>query len=221
MKYWLLLSLCIASLHAEPVDDLKKSVSDTIPRLHGWCSQEKALQFIDLVLEVRPEVCVEIGVFGGRSLFPVASALKFLEHGIVIGIDPWSKEEILAFFDPAKDMDHIAWWSKINLESVYYSCLSMLSEHQLEDYCITLRTTSELASYVIGEIDILYIDGNHHEKISSKDVELSLPKVRPGGYIWLNDCLWSDLQPAVDLLFEACDFVKLIESGNCVLFRKR
>lgn len=221
MKKWILLFFCINFLSADPVDDLKRGVSDALQNMYGWCSKEKAAQFIDLVLEVKPDTCVEIGVFGGRSLFPVASALKFLDHGIIIGIDPWNKEEILPYFDPVKDKAHIEWWSKVNLDHVYYTYLNMLSQFQLEDYVITLKTTSSLASYAIGSIDILYIDGNHNERISTEDVQCYLPKVRSGGYIWLNDSLWSDLQPSVDLLFEKCDFIKLIDGGNCILFRKK
>lgn len=221
MKKWILFLLFCSCLYGDSVENLKKRVSEALPNFHGWCTKEKAISFIDLVLEVKPEVCVEIGVFGGRSLFPVASALKFLGNGIVVGIDPWSKDEVIPYFDQVKDQAHVIWWSKINFEQIYYSCLNMLSQHQLEDYVVILRTTSELASYAIGSIDILYIDGNHNETISNRDVQLYLPKVRSGGYIWLNDSLWRDLQSSVDLLFESCDFVKLIDGGNCILFKKR
>lgn len=219
-RYFFFLMFC-SLLHADSEELLKKRVVDALPNFYGWCTKEKALSFIDLVLEVKPQVCVEIGVFGGRSLFPVASALKFLGSGVVIGIDPWSKDEIIPYFDPVNDQAHVIWWSKINLDQIYYSYLNMLSLHQLEDYVITLRTTSELASYAIGQVDILYIDGNHNEAISNQDVQLYLPKVRSGGYIWLNDSLWRDLQSSIDLLFDGCDFCKLIDGGNSILFRKR
>lgn len=220
MKNFLFFLLFCSLLYSSPVDDLKKNVSDALPSLHGWCTKEKAFHFIDLILEVKPELCVEIGVFGGRSLFPVASALKFLNRGMVIGIDPWSKEEIIPYFDPVKDLAHINWWNKINMDQIYYGCLSMLSQHKLEDYTMILRTTSEMAAPAIGSIDILYMDGNHTEAASIQDVKLYLPKVRSGGYIWLNDSLWSSLQSAIDLLFESCEFVRLIDGGNCILFRK-
>ena len=85
----------IGSLHADSeIDELKKQVCLVLPSLEGWCSREKALNFIDLVLEVKPQVCVEIGVFGGSSLFPVASALKHRGEGIVIGIDPWDNSSV-------------------------------------------------------------------------------------------------------------------------------
>lgn len=222
MRNLVLFFFCMTALFAEPADDLKKSVCDAIPNMYGWCSKEKAVQFIDLILQVKPEVCVEIGVFGGRSLFPVASALKFLDQGgIVIGIDPWDKNEIIRYFDPDKDKAHLDWWSKVNMDQIYYSYLNTLSQYQLEDFVVTLRTTSELACPAIGMIDILYIDGSHNEANSVKDVQMYLPKVRSGGYIWLNDSLWTDIQASVDILFEECEFVKLIDGGNCILFKKK
>jgi len=97
----------------------------------------------------------------------------------------------------------------------------MISHHGFEEYCLVLRSTSEQAVAAIGDIDILYLDGCHDEAVAAQDVKLYLPKVRPGGYIWINDSLWAALQPAIDLLLESCDFVKLIDGGNCILFRKR
>lgn len=220
--------LCLAllfsftTLQAESsVDALKQRVLNVLPYLEGWCSREKALNFIDLVLEVQPDLCVEVGVFGGSSLFPVASALKFLGEGMIIGIDPWDRMECLRYCDPAKDRAHMDWWGKINLTYVYYSYLNMLRRYELEEQVSTLKVTSEKAAPEVGEIDILYLDGNHSEYATVLDVKLYLPKVRSGGYIWLNDTLWDSIQPAVDLLLESCDAIKLIDSGNCILFRKR
>ena len=227
MKKYIAFFLCsLTFLYTDPTtspptETLKEEVCRIIPSFYGWCTQEKARSFIDLVLQVKPEICVEIGVFGGQSLFPVASALKFLGQGLVIGIDPWNTHECIRYFDPIRDQAHINWWSKVNMEQIYYSYLGMLSHYELDEYCITLRSTSADAAPAIGTIDILYIDGNHSEAMSTQDVKLYLPKVRSGGYIWLNDSLWNDIQPSIDLLFEECDFVKLIDNGNCILFRKR
>lgn len=222
------LSLFIPFINAETstesvqeVNELKTRVCKQLPSLYGWCTAEKAHHFIDLVLDVKPHVCVEIGVFGGSSLFPVASALKFLGQGVVIGIDPWDKLECIQYFDPIEDQAHLEWWGKVNLDHIYISYLNMLKRFQLLDYCITLKMTSAQAAAEIDAIDILYIDGNHSEINSTQDVSLYLPKVRKGGYIWLDDSLLSDTQKAIDLLLEECAVVKLIDNGNCLLFRKR
>jgi hypothetical protein len=203
------------------VEELKEHVCDVLPTLYGWCSKEKALNFIDLVLEVQPKTCVEIGVFGGSSILPVASALKFLSQGVIIGIDPWDKLECIKYFDPIEDKAHLDWWGKVNLDHIYISYLNMLKRYKLLDYCITMKTTSEKAISEIDSIDILYIDGNHSEIVSTHDVRLYFPKVVSGGYIWLDDSLWPGTQQAKDLLLESCEVIKLIDNGNCILFKKR
>lgn len=203
------------------VEELKQRVCSILPTLQGWCTKEKALNFIDLVLEAKPKICVEIGVFGGSSVFPVASALKFLGSGVIIGIDPWDKLECIKYFDPVEDKIHLDWWGKVNLDHVYITYLNMLKRFQLLDYTVTLKMTSEQAAQEIDEIDILYIDGNHSEITSTQDVRLYLPKVKSGGYIWLDDSLLLDTQQAMDLLLEYCDVVKLIDHGNCILLKKR
>lgn len=206
----------------EHVVALKNHVCAHLPYLHGWCSKEKALNFIDLVLQVKPQVCVEIGAFGGSSILPVAYALKLLNKGIVIGIDPWDKMEILKYFGPDENQQNVEYWEKhLDLNNVYNHYLHMIVYHGLENYWKTLRMTSEKAASQIGTIDILHIDGSHAESVALQDVELYLPKVRMGGYIWLNDSTWPCMQPAIELLQEHCDVVRLIDNGNCILFKKR
>jgi hypothetical protein len=97
----------------------------------------------------------------------------------------------------------------------------MLAKYDLEEYVITLKETAERAAPLVDEIDVLYIDGNHTESLSALDVSLYLPKVKSGGYIWFNDSLWGERQLAIDLLLDACDAIKIIDNGNCILFKKR
>lgn len=220
----LLLIFTAALLNADVSKEqkLKDQVLNALPSVEGWCSKEKALNFIDLVLETKPDVCVEIGVYGGSSLFPVASTLKHLEHGIIIAIDPWDKIECIKYFDPVEDKVNLNWWGKLNLDYIYNLYLKMLKRYDLNEYCITIRAPSEEAVNEIDEpIDILHIDGNFSKEGTSQDVILYLPKVRSGGYIWINDALSTKRQEAVDMLNDACDVVKLIENGNCILFKKR
>ncbi len=205
------------------VDDLKRQVCYFLPSLHGWCTEEKASNFIDLVLEVKPKVCAEVGVYGGSSLFPVAMALKFLTSGVVIGIDAWDRLECIKYFDAIHDMVNLSWWGTVNLYHVYNCYLNMIKTHMLDTYCITKKMHSFKAAMELDNmsIDILHLDGNRAETISAKEVELYLPKVVSGGYIWLTDSLCGEKQLAVDLLMEACDVIKTIDNGNCILFKKR
>ncbi|HSX11231.1 MAG TPA: class I SAM-dependent methyltransferase [Chlamydiales bacterium] len=221
MKYCAILLGSFSLLCGDQVEELKEDVCDILPDVDGWCSEEKALNFIDLVLEVKPNLCVEIGVFAGASLIPVASALKYLGHGMIIAIDPWDKVECIRYLDPDKDRKDLQWWGDIRIDHIYFAYLNNLRRYELDKVCLTLRATSEKVAPLIGAIDILYIDGNHYEDIVKRDVELYGSKVRPGGYIWLNDAKWPGMKAAVELLEQSCDVVKSIENGSCVLFQKR
>lgn len=219
----ILICLCaFYFVHADSdVENLKQHVLAHLPHLEGWCTRDKALNFIDLALTEKPEIWVEIGAFGGSSVFPVASTFKFLGKGIIIAIDPWDKIECIKYYDPVQDKADLKWWGNLNLNQIYSSFLNMLKTHALESYCHTIRANSENAIKEIGTIDVLHIDGNHSEIVSTLDVQLYLPKVRPGGFIWMTDSSWEQRQEAVDLLVESCDVIKVIDNGNCVLFKKR
>ena len=221
MKKILLLVSLFSQLCSGPIEDLKAEVLDGVQDAYGWCTQEKANRFIDLVLEVKPQLCVEIGVFGGASLLPTACALQFLGQGVVIAIDPWDKIECIRYLDPDRDKVNLKWWAHINMDHIYFMFSKLIHQFELEKTCIALRATSKKAAPLIGIIDILHIDGNHEPRVAEQDVQLYLPKVRHGGYIWFNDALWPSLQGAVDLLSRFCDIVDSVDNGNCILFKKR
>lgn len=216
---WMLLLLSFRLFSSE--FDLKERVCNVLPTIDGWCSYEKARSFIDLVLEVKPNICVEIGVFAGSSVYPVASALKHLGNGFVIAIDPWDRLECIRFLDPVRQKTDWDWWGRLDLRQIETSFLSLLRTYNLEKQVVVLKMPSREAAKKVRLIDILYLDGNLAEEAVLEDLRLYLPKVIPGGYIWLNDALWESRQKAQDLLLESSDFIKAIDRGNCLLYQKR
>ncbi len=216
--------LSAASLRAyttQDVENLKGQIAYILYGITGWCSENKAMEFVDLVLETKPKVYVEIGVYEGASFFPAAMALKFLGSGIAYAVDPWDTYECIRYYDKIQDEAQWRWWASIDLDKAYGHFLRLLNTYHLEGCSRVLRKTSVEAAAEIGEIDILHLDGDHSETMSLKDVQVYLPKVKSGGYIWLNDALWRERGDAVDFLLEFCDVAKVIESANCVLFKKR
>lgn len=193
--------------------------------VHGWCSQEKSALLMDLVLLKKPKVCVEIGAGTGSTVLPVASVLKYLGQGRVFAIDAWTNEIAVRNWEdnnPNKER-----WSKVDMRGMYKRFRTMLKERRLVNYCKTLSMTSEEAiGQISAPIDFLHCDGDPSEKSSLQDLELYLPKVRPGGYILLSGvCTMVDTQQpkmkAFFKLFETCDAVAEIDRDNAVLFRKR
>lgn len=189
--------------------------------VYGWCSDEKAAAFAQLVLDVQPEVCVEIGVFGGKSLLPVASALKALGKGVVIGIDPFDGEVASKNYDPILESSDVAYWAQVDFKGLYSHLANQLRKYSLNEYVLLIKNTSDTPTFLLPPIDILYIDGCLTEAASSQDVSLYLPLVKKGGYIWVSNVAFEERQAAIEILETACDFVKAIESGSSALFKKR
>jgi len=95
-KLLVLLILCVGQSHAaNSIPKLKNHVLAQKKEIPGWCSDEKAQAMMDLVFSEQPQVCVEIGVFGGSSVFPTAMALRRLGNGVIYAIDPWKTEEAI------------------------------------------------------------------------------------------------------------------------------
>jgi predicted O-methyltransferase YrrM len=156
--------------------------------LTGWCSKEKGAVLVDLILKTRPRIIVEIGVWGGKSLVPMACALKANEQGIIYGIDPWdSKESVTGLFEEV----HREFWSRVDHESILTGLLKKIEEFRLADHIELVRCTSENAAPIF-DIDILHIDGNHSEKTSYFDVTKWVPLVKKGGWIFFDDIHWFD-----------------------------
>ena len=81
-------------------DKLKHEIQEMLslkrrPIIEGWTTQEKAEVLAGLVIDKKPQQLVEVGVFGGRSVFAQAFALRENGMGVIWGIDPWSLDAAL------------------------------------------------------------------------------------------------------------------------------
>ncbi|NDE63310.1 MAG: class I SAM-dependent methyltransferase [Chlamydiae bacterium] len=150
--------------------------------LDGWCSREKATILMDLLFLKRPKKVVEIGVWGGKSLLPMAMALNENKRGVIYGIDPW-KNDASAYM---LEGEHLDWWTQVDHERIYEGFISTIQLYHLGDVVEVIRASSKDAK-IIEEIDFLHIDGNHSEASSLSDVKKWVPHVKKGGLIILDD----------------------------------
>lgn len=155
-------------------------------QMNGWCSSFKGSILVDLVLKTKAKKIVEIGVFGGKSLVPMAYALKVLKDGIVYGIDPWSSYESTQWVMNDQNRHY---WSTIDHEAVMQGLIQKIDKFGLRNQIVLIRNTSADAP-IIENIDILHVDGNHSEETSYIDVTKWVPYVRKGGYIIFDDMTW-------------------------------
>ncbi len=156
-------------------------------QLDGWCSFEKAAVLIDAILKLQPETIVEIGVYGGKSLVPMAYALEILGKGHIYGIDPWEASESLkGIKNPSSE--HF-WGVYVDYEAVMQNLINKILQFNLQ-YRITLIKSTSLGAPSIENIGILHIDGNHSDEASYIDVTKWTPLVKKGGLIILDDITW-------------------------------
>lgn len=185
-------------------------IRDLETQLTGWCSYDKALMLYSLVRQVKPEVAVEVGIHGGRSIVPIALALRDNKAGHVVGIETWSAEAIVAGGITESRNDFF--WSIADFASIKRSFLDYVIQNDLHGYIKLLEVSSERAARVLDEIQFIHIDGNHSKVGAARDVVNFLPKVRPGGVIVFDDIEWSSTGPALDLLMDTCRLLHVV--GN-------
>lgn len=180
-----------------------RRIIDTVP---GWCTYEKACVLAELVTTYKPKIYVEIGVFGGRSLFPIALAMKEINFGQCIGIDPWTKDACMEDMHEPANRD---WWSNVNLDSIYDEFVRNFERLDIARRCGYYRAKSAdlVGDFTDGSIGMLHIDGNHSSKPAMEDARLWLPKVEPNGVIVLDDINWAEcgvdtVQPVLKYLLD-------------------
>ncbi len=147
-----------------------------------------AMTLFSLGVSIRAAQIVEIGRFKGMSTLALASALRFNDMGWdepeqhrqrpdvpyqllegprtrrLISIDPF----------PTTEADRV------------------IAEAGLTDYVIFVNHRSD-AVQVAGQVDLLFIDGDHSYEGCRRDVDQYTPLVRPGGYFILHDYFgWYD-----------------------------
>ncbi|HSX12954.1 MAG TPA: class I SAM-dependent methyltransferase [Chlamydiales bacterium] len=167
---------------------LKLRTFEIMKHLEGWCSEKKASILLDYILRIKPDRVVEIGVFGGKSLIPIALCLKENGKGKIYGIDPWDN---LASIHGMLDEANKTWWNQIDHQKIKWGLIDKIWQLGLNDQVELWQTTSADSSS-IPDIDILHIDGNHSAEMSYEDVIKWVPLVKKDGLIIFNDMNWTE-----------------------------
>lgn len=193
------------------MNTLLTQIEKLVPTIsNGWASVAKAQALAVSVLALRPALSVEIGVFGGRSLFPIALAHKFIGKGQVIGIDPWSAE-ISALDQPP---EHKEWWGKLDHNAVYEGFCQTTQQLGLERVIRVWKKKSDDVNPPKG-IGLLHIDGDHCAQ-ALRDAQRFAVNVRVGGILCLDD-LTNTTKEWAEHVGQAAEFCKSI--GFVELYR--
>jgi predicted O-methyltransferase YrrM len=205
------------ALHAE-VRQFIEEVVESVPVDYGGGSgSAKALVIADLIARHEIRDTIEIGVYRGRSLLPVATMLRIAGRGVATGIDPWSAEEAIQEDTHAVGPGVNEWVRAQDWEAIYQSVVDRVDAYLLTEHCRILRMTSEAAAPQIADasVGVVHIDGNHDRAAVERDVELYLPKLIPGGFLVLDDASWDSVRPVIEgLRGELETFFELTDFGN-------
>jgi hypothetical protein len=189
------------------------------PIIEGWTTQQKAEDLAGLIIDHKPMVAVEVGVFGGRSLFAQALAMRENGMGIVWGVDPWTLEAAL---EGDIGEENRKWWSEnVNLEDIYVGFVKAVLDLQLTKYCRWVRERGEIACkfFTSKSIDLLHLDSNHSEMCSCRDVRLWQSKVKPGGFLIIDDVKWETQSKALDII-KSEGWKTVIDRADYIVFQK-
>lgn len=191
--------------------DLALRIENELTKITGWCPPAKAIDLATLVYSLRPDVIVELGVWGGRSLIPMTLTCAALQRGHLIAIDPWNPIESQKGYTGQNE----EWWGKQDHELVYQQFIRHLDRLGLSDRVTVIRSPSDDVDP--PECDVLHVDGQHAAQ-AIRDVERFAPKVRVGGVVVLDDLTWHNdgvahVAMAVERL-KALGFIELYRNSN-------
>lgn len=180
---------------------LRRQMAEVIAGINldtgGGAALLKALLLADLVIDRPVRRAVEIGVYRGRLMLPLALAIKQQGFGEIIGIDPYSASAAAQYDDHKVGIDLRYWPSTINWRETYDSVCRLIAQLNLDDCCKLIRARSDEVAdrFPYDSIDLLHIDGNHDQAAVERDLELYLPRVtQQGGYVVLDDASWPSVR---------------------------
>ncbi len=195
------------------------TLPESIFALEGWCTREKAQKLYDVVISVKPESIVELGVFAGRSFIPMALALKANGKGCITGIDPWAVSSSIENYD-SQDQNHL-WWNGLDHEKIYNCFKSSIKDYDISTISTHIRATSKecVDTFTSDSIDIMHQDGNHSETVSCDEIEIYASKIRPGGLWIMDDTDWESTRKAQRLILEH-GFTMVEDFTSWVIYKK-
>jgi len=222
-KSIVILALC-ASTPLFTKDRWKNCKKETVSELSsiaGTCSKEKAQVIMDIIRENKCQICVEIGVYSGKSLMPIAKALKYNGSGKVYAIDAWDMSEATSGF--SRNNPKYIYWSEQDYDALYKQTQSILKKNKVDKYCeLIKRPSRDIADlFADNSIDFLHLDGSQSEESAIEDVINYFPKVKNGGFILLSEANMLTMKRSLVFLLERANLISAFKpSASYYLFRK-
>jgi predicted O-methyltransferase YrrM len=184
-----------------------RTLLEDVTSLEGWCSPSKAMLLYSLARQHKPTTVVEIGIYGGRSIVPLAAALRDNGHGQVYGIETWSGSAATSF---RTNIANDFWWMNIDFTKIKGDFLQFVVSHGLQDTIRVVEAASDRCAGLFDRIDLLHIDGGHSTYGAAQDVVNYVSKVPSGGIIVYDDINWPSTAAGLDILRDTCQLLHVV-----------
>ena len=178
-----------------------------VTALEDWCSPQKAMLLYSLARAHKPKTVVEIGIYGGRSIVPIAAALKDNGVGQVYGIETWSGSAATSY---RTNIANDFWWQNIDFPKLKGDFLQFVVQHRLQDTIRVVEAASDRCAGLFDRIDLLHIDGGHSTYGAAQDVVNYVSKVPSGGIIVYDDINWPSTAAGLDILRDSCRLLHVV-----------
>lgn len=197
--------------------DIFRRIEQITPRLSEWCPMTKAHTLASIIIAFRPALTVEIGIWQGASLIPMALAHRAIGFGRVIAVDPW---QATASIQGQQNPEDVKWWGGVDHEKAYQTFVTALAEEGVSQYVDIVRSTSD-EFIPPAPINCLHLDGNHGEQ-ALRDVQRFLPHMAPNSVWILDDYEWQGggVRKACAAL-ESAGWVEQYRLGTGGVWRKK
>ena len=203
----------------ELLRDLKQIIARIPGDFGGDSPLSKIFIMAYLALEYNLKNYVEIGVYKGRSFFPMAYVAKLL-NGVAYGIDAYDYE-----IAKEHDLEDISQKANDLLASLNFLQINEDVKNLRQDLAVTDNSEiiQEESGIVIDyfrenniAVDMLHIDGNRDTKQVLRGVELYTPLIRDGGLIVFDDVNRDSVKPVFNQLREK--YGKVFYNGKLAIF---
>lgn len=202
-----------------PLDWFRTEIPLQIESMEGWCSASKALALFEYVIARRPARSIELGVWGGRSLFPLACGHWATTFGHISGFDTYRVEETL---EGTNDPENAAWWQTVDFARIEDEARLTLSRAVPAAYWSLIKTRTYPEPPSVGTstdpitrtpwVDLLHQDSNHSEEVSCAELAYWRPAMRPGSLWILDDANWPSIQKVRREMRDAYGFTLLVDA---------
>jgi hypothetical protein len=136
----------------------------------------RTMELIQVIKDNGYKSFIEVGVWEGKNIIEIAK--KFPETNCY-GIDPYDYRE---YGNQLFHKDDKSTLLRINSETVYKDTFAHTQKYK--NFHLIREASSNATRHFNNEsIDVIFIDANHSYESVKNDIDLWLPKVKPGGVL--------------------------------------